>query len=116
MNDTTRTMCLIEELETARNLIMLGFGELQEIRISNDFYHLPQLLLASGLERLLKCYFCLVHEARNGRYPDTSFLKNTLGHDLLNAKTKLVEEYFATNGIPLVEDDLEFLKNDALKT
>jgi len=113
MNDTTRTMCLIEELETARNLIMLGFGELQEIRISNDFYHLPQLLLASGLERLLKCYFCLVHEARNGRYPDTSFL-TSLRHDLQIAKSKLVDEYFSTHGIPLLEDDLEFLKNDAL--
>lgn len=113
MNDTTRTMCLIQELETARDLITAGFGELQEIWMGNDFYHLPQQLLASGLERLLKCYFCLVHEARYGQFPDTRFLK-AIGHDLLTAKEKLVDSYFSANGIPLLEQDLDFLKHDSL--
>ena len=54
-NETQRVMALIQELETARDLIKAGFGELQEIHLGNDFYHLPQQLLASGLERLLKC-------------------------------------------------------------
>ena len=112
-DESIRTMCLIEELETARNLITSGFGELQEIRMENDFYHLPQQLLASGFERLMKCYFCLVHEARHGRYPDTSFLKK-LGHDLQKLKQTLVADYFATNDIPLLRDDLEYLRNDAL--
>ena len=106
-------MCLIEELETARNLIESGFGELQEIRMDNDFYHLPQQLLASGFERLIKCYFCLVYEARHGQYPDTNFLKR-LGHDLQKLKQTLTDDYFATNDIPLLYDDLEYLRNDNL--
>jgi len=113
MNDTIRTMCLIQELETARRLIKAGFGELQEIHLGNDFYHLPQQLLASGLERLLKCYFCLVYEARNGSFPDLTFLKS-IGHSLADAKQKLIDEYFNANGRQLLVDDLDFLRNDAL--
>ena len=113
MNDTARVICLIQELETARELVKAGFGELQEIRMSNDFYHLPQQLLASGLERLLKCYFCLVYEARNGTFPDKGFLKS-IGHDLLDAKRMLIDDYFESHGIPLLTDDLDFLQNDSL--
>jgi len=106
-------MALIMELETARDLIKAGFGELQEIHLGNDFYHLPQQLLASGLERLLKSYFCLVHEARNGAFPDVAFLKS-IGHSLADAKEKLIDEYFDANGRPLLIADLDFLRNDAL--
>jgi hypothetical protein len=106
-------MSLIQELETARELIKAGLGELQEIRMSNDFYHLPQQLLASGLERLLKCYFCLVYEARNGRFPDKSFL-TSIRHSLVKAKQMLVDDYFESNGIPLLVDDLSFLRSDVL--
>ena len=113
MSASIRTMCLIEELETARNLIVSGFEELQEIRMGNDFYHLPQQLLASGFERLMKCYFCLVYEAQNGQYPETKFLKD-LGHNLEELKRTLATDYFATNGIPLLCDDLDFLKKDLL--
>ena len=113
MDESLRTTCLIEELETARNLIKSGFGKLQEIRIDNDFYHLPQLLLASGFERLMKCYICLVYEARHGNYPDTDFLKK-LGHDLQKLKQVVAEDYFATNDIPLLCSDLEFLKTNVL--
>jgi len=113
VSETIRTMCLIDELETAHNLIVLGFEELQEIRMNNDFYHLPQLLLASGLERLMKCYFCLVYKAKNGQYPDTSFLKN-LGHDLQKLKQTLIDDYFPTNDIPILCDDLVYLREDPL--
>jgi len=113
MNDLIRTICLYEELELARNLILSGFGELQEIRMGNDFYHLPQLLLASGIERLMKSYFCIVYEVRNGQYPDTKFLKD-LGHDLRKLKQTLVEDYFATNDVPLLIEDLEYLRTDNL--
>jgi hypothetical protein len=113
MNDSIRTMCLIQELETARELIKAGFGELQEIHLGNDFYHLPQQLLASGLERLLKCYFCLVYEARNGVFPDKVFLKS-IGHSLVDAKQMLIDDYFESNGIPLLEADLDYLRKDAL--
>ena len=112
-SDTLRVMALIKELEIARDLIKAGFGELQEIHLGNDFYHLPQQLLASGLERLLKCYFCLVYEARNGSFPDLAFLKS-IGHSLADAKQKLIDDYFDANNRPLLILDLDFLQNDPL--
>lgn len=111
MNDIEKTLCLDDELRTAVNLILSGFEELQGISMANNFYHLPQLLLASGFERLIKCYFCLVHESRNNEYPEWKYLKD-LGHNLEDMKETLTHEYFVTNEIPLLCSDLEFLKND----
>ncbi|MCF7810220.1 YebY family protein [bacterium] len=111
MSDQTRDLCLMEELEIARDLILCGFEKLQQINIGNAFYHLPQLLIANGFERLLKCYFCLVDKARKGQYPTTETLKN-FGHDLEQLKQKLISDYFNINNIPLLSDDLEFLKCD----
>ena len=51
---TTKFLCLLDELELSRDLIKSGFGHLQEIDIGNTFYHLPHQLMASGLERFLK--------------------------------------------------------------
>ena len=48
--------CLLEELETSRELLKSGFGHLQEIDMGNTFYYLPHQLMASGLERFMKCY------------------------------------------------------------
>ncbi|MDP8254234.1 MAG: hypothetical protein P9M14_00655 [Candidatus Alcyoniella australis] len=111
MKQAIKNLCLIEELTTAHNLIEIGLGELQEINMGNDFYHLPHLLLANGFERLMKSYFCLVYEARNGQYPDNKFLKD-MGHNLSKLKKLLIDEYYNTNGNSILTDDLNFLQND----
>ncbi len=111
MNDTNKVMCLIEELDIAKSLLMRGFAELQEIRMGNDCYHLPQQLLASGLERLMKCYFCLVFEARNGHFPDPQFLKDG-GHDLDRLLQILRDDYYNDDNRPLLRDDESFLRDD----
>lgn len=113
MNDITKDFCLLDELDTAHKLIVAGLGDLQEIDMGNDFYHLPHQLLASGLERLMKCYICLVHEARNGSYPNTPYMKN-LGHDLSRLSETIEDSFFAMNDIPQLKDDHSFLKNDEL--
>lgn len=116
MDSQIKDICLHEELRTSYQLIVVGFGELQEINMGNDFYHLPHLLLASGLERFMKCYICLVYEAREGHYPDNNFLKN-LGHDISKLKDEIVNNYFTDDNRPALKDDLSFLKKDAkLKT
>jgi hypothetical protein len=69
MGDITKDVCLLEELEASHKLIIAGLGELQEIDMENDFYHLPHQLLASGLERLLKGYICLVYEGHLHLWP-----------------------------------------------
>ena len=57
--DIGKFMSLQDKLETSREPIRAGFGELQEIDMANTFYHLPHQLLASGFERLMKCYIVL---------------------------------------------------------
>ncbi len=111
MTETIKVKCLIEELDIAKSLLMRGFGELQEIRMGNDCYHLPQQLLASGLERLMKCYFCLVFEAKNGHFPDPQFLKD-LGHDLDRLLQILRDDYYNDGNRPLLRDDQSFLRDD----
>ena len=71
--------CLLEELELSRNLIKSGFGHLQEIDMSNTFYHLPHQQMASGMERFMKCYILLVYHGRHGSYPDTTVRLTTHG-------------------------------------
>ena len=77
-NDMARNLCLHEELQTSLELLKSGFGHLQEIDMGRTFYHLPHQLMASGFERLMKCYISLVYthvwgrsETRQGcRAPD----------------------------------------------
>jgi len=90
--DLEKFVCLLEELETSHKLIKAGFGSLQEIDMGNDFYHLPHQLIASGFERLMKCYISLVYEDRNGSYPDMAYMKS-LGHDLEYLLEKLCTDF-----------------------
>ncbi|GMV94115.1 MAG: hypothetical protein AMXMBFR82_38930 [Candidatus Hydrogenedentota bacterium] len=110
MDTIARDASLMDELRIAHDLIHRGFGELQEIDMGNDFYHLPQQLLASGLERLLKCYFCLVFEARNHQYPNLRFITR-FRHDLQMLKREFAESYFHVTS-QLTQEDLDFVKND----
>jgi len=47
-------LALDEELRDSVRLIQFGLGALQGTGGDHDFYHLPTLLLASGMERLMK--------------------------------------------------------------
>ncbi len=106
---------LHDELTTSIKLIKLGFGELQNLDLGNDFYHLPFHLLSSGLERLMKCHICLGFLELNNEYPDSRTLKNCggrNGHDLTELKGKILSDYFKSNGIPALMADKEFITND----
>ena len=70
---------LIEEFETANKLIRLGFGELQNINLDNDFYFLPLQLLSQGFERFMKAYVCAGYIEKYEILPDGnwySFVKD----------------------------------------
>lgn len=84
MNDISidKSFALQEEFETANKLILLGFGELQNINLSNNFYFLPFQLLSQGIERLFKAYICVAYYTNHSRLPSCQELKR-LGHDLI---------------------------------
>jgi len=107
-------LSLDEELRTSCRLIKLGLGELQCISMTEDFYHLPFQLLGSGLERLMKCYICLVYEAKEGKFPTSEYLSKDLGHDLSKLKQEIYNNYFKTNNIPALKKDIDFLDNTPL--
>ncbi|MYB56026.1 MAG: hypothetical protein F4X51_06525 [Gemmatimonadetes bacterium] len=109
--DTTKFLCLCEELEISRELIKASFGSLQEIDMSNDFYHLPNQIMASGFKRLMKCYIALVYEGKKGSYPDMGYMKQ-LGHDLEALLEKLCTEFYGGKARPLVQQEFDFITTD----
>lgn len=112
MNDEViRKLSLNEELNTSVRLIKLGFGEYQNLDMANDFYYLPFQLISSGFERLMKCYICLGHYEKEGKFPEPKLFRNILGHDLVKLKRHITENYFQENSRALSED-LTFLKTN----
>lgn len=110
--DVVRMLALNEELNTAHKLIVAGFGALQEVDMGNTFYHQPHQLIASGLERLMKCYISLVIQGRTGAFPNVKEMK-ALGHDLEVLLDRVVNEYYGgTETSPLLKADLEFLRSN----
>ena len=110
-HDAERFLCLLDELETSRELLKSGFGHLQEIDMGSTFYHLPHQLLASGLERLMKCYIAVVRKGRDGAYPDRAAMQS-LRHDLARLLKTICTEHFGGTQRPLVQQDLVFIKTD----
>lgn len=109
--DITKHFALLEEVEASNKLIILGFGELQNISLSNNFHFLPFQLLSQGFERFMKSYICLAYQNKNNQYPDFKYLKN-LGHDLVSLLEEIIDNYYFDFKRPQYNDDIEFLKND----
>ena len=109
--DSLKFLCLLEELETSRELIRSGFGHLQEIDMTNTFYHLPHQLLASGFERLMKCYISLVYDGQYGSYPDENYIKS-LGHNLENLLRRICGDFYGGKARPFVQSEFDFVSTD----
>ena len=112
-DDTVRFLCLLDELETSKELLKSGFGHLQEIDMGNTFYHLPHQLLASGFERLMKCYIAVVRKGRDGAYPDRAAMKS-LGHDLESLLATICTKHYGGTHRPLLQQDLVFIRTDSV--
>ena len=110
-NDPMRFLCLLDELETSRELLRSGFGHLQEIDMESTFYNLPHQLLASGFERLMKCYIAVVQKGRDGAYPNRAAMKS-LGHDLESLLETICTKHYGGTQRPLVQQDLAFIRTD----
>ena len=108
---TVRFLCLHDELKTSRELLKSGFGHLQEIDMGSTFYHLPHQLLASGFERLMKCYIAVVRKGRDGVYPDRRAMQS-LGHDLESLLATICTQHYGGTKRPLVRQDLAFIRTD----
>ena len=109
--DSLKFFCLLEELETSHELIRSGFGHLQEIDMGNTFYHLPHLLMASGFERLMKCYISLVYDGQHGSYPDKNYV-TSLGHNLECLLKRICADFYGGKTRPFVQREFDFITTD----
>ena len=110
---TVKFICLLEELELSRDLLKSGFGHLQEVDTGNTFYHLPHQLMASGLERFMKCYILLLYDGRYGFYPNNRYVKR-LGHDLQKLVGRVCAEFYGGTERPWVQRELTFVTTDSV--
>lgn len=109
--EITKHLALLEEIETSYKLVILGFGELQNISLNNNFHFLPFQLLSQGFERFMKSYICLAYQNIYNEYPTFKYLKN-LGHDLESLLEEIIEKYYFDFNRPQYKNDIEFLKNN----
>ena len=109
-HDVVKFLALTEEFEIALSVVRRGFRALQEIDFGNDFYHLPHQLMASGLERFMKCYLCLVHRGVHGEYPMDM---KDFGHDLEKLLDRILRHHFVT-ARPILQEDHDFLLSDTV--
>lgn len=109
--ENIKYFALLEEFETSNKLIKLGFGELQNINLDDDFYFLPFQLLSQGFERFMKAYICLGHYHKHGKLPNFKYLKN-LGHDLEKLLNEIVEKYYTEFNRPQFGIDRDFIQSN----
>lgn len=110
--ENIKYFALLEEFETSDKLIKLGFGELQNINLGNDFYFLPFQLLSQGFERYMKAYICLGHFHKHGKLPDFKYLK-ILGHDLEKLLNEIIENYYTDFNRPQFDLDNDFIQTNS---
>jgi len=73
---------LAEEVRVSSELISAGIAMLQEEHYYNDAIDVPLILLANGLERLLKCIVCFYIKEKNGKLPTTNMIKKDFNHNI----------------------------------
>ncbi len=113
--ENIKYFALLEEIETSDKLIKLGFGELQNINSTNDFYFLPFQLLSQGFERFMKAYICIGYFHKHGKLPNFKYLKK-LGHDLEKLLNEIIENYYVNFNRQQFDLDNDFIqKNSDLK-
>jgi hypothetical protein len=105
---------MAKELCRGFKCIKRGLGEIDLINPVNDFYEPTLFFLSTGMERILKCMFCISHKAQHGRYPTSKEQPWKIcrkGHDLIYLK-----ELVTQGGMPPdsaeARMDHEFLEND----
>lgn len=111
-----KLISLDQELRTAMSHLRRGLGELQRMDGANDFYHLPMMLLATGLERLGKVAFCLHSFKRLGCFPKSrrELPAGKTGHDVQALFRWVIENCFDSTYCkrPAAAADLRFLRDD----
>lgn len=113
--ENTKYFALLDELNTSEKLIKLGFSEIQNLSFTEDekFYFLPFQLLSQGFERIMKAYICLGYYQKYGEFPEATYLRNKLGHNLEKLLNEITNNYYFDYSRPQFELDSQFLRTNS---
>jgi len=111
-----KVIALDNELRTALGLLKHGLVSLQAIDMANDFYQLPLLLVANGLERLCKCALVLKYHEETGHFPSQRKLQKKWGHDVKCLVNEITSTCYPPEYLkrPIAQADRDFLTSDSL--
>lgn len=125
MNDTNvleieKIAAIGEEIEASFNFIKEGIRALNNQKSAISSNHIPLQLLSSGFERLVKILLLLKEKHLTGKYPIIEGKRNYFaqfdnGHGIKDMLENLIlysREVELMNKIPMVIENLDFLKND----
>lgn len=107
-----RRVRLTDEVQLSIELLQAGLRELQGIDGSNALFHVPLLLISSGLERLMKSLLCLSVMAKDSRMPIETDIPRT--HDLTQLLDRVLSECFDDAYVSTVSGagDWDYLQGD----
>lgn len=99
-----------DELDNSIKQIIYGLKELQIALKETSYYFITFQLLASGIERLLKCSICYGKLHKQNRFPVVEELKT---HKIDNLLKLFIQDYYDSSSCPAFNDDYEFLTQDS---
>ncbi|MBI9095552.1 MAG: hypothetical protein JEY71_11770 [Sphaerochaeta sp.] len=99
-----------DELDNSIKQIIYGLKELQISLKETSYFFITFQLLASGIERLMKCAICYGSLHLDDQFPQ----KEIYTHDITELLQKFRSKYFKTGSKTALVDDLKFLTQDVL--
>lgn len=119
MTDSHKQHSLDEELRVSIVLVKTGLRELNREGAATDFFHLPILLISTGIERFIKVIICLQILETSGRLPDDSaFKQKPKGHPTHGLRwllSQVTQKYFSNEFLqknPATASNIEFIATD----
>ncbi|MBN2526237.1 MAG: hypothetical protein JXR76_07575 [Deltaproteobacteria bacterium] len=110
---------LENEFGESVNLVKTGLRELNREGAEYDYFHLPILLMSTGVERFLKAFIRLHVKKVSGAFPDENALRSKAGRTTANDVrwfvSQLTQRYFSADYLrqyPAVDAELRTLRND----
>lgn len=111
-------MALLQEAEIAIYSIQAGLVALQKNRpyAPKPYYFTWLLLLATGLERLMKIVICLHEFETVGAFPSRQYLARRIGHNLLRLRDEVIQRCYTSTYLmrPFAQEDHKFVETDPL--
>jgi len=109
-------MTLAEEVRISSYIIIGGMRGLQDEYSYNKAIDIPLILLANGLERLLKCIVCFWLHHTTGSIPSLAHIKKNYGHDIRKLVSYVIDTCYS--GIyrtrSHVSSELDYFRTDPI--